>query len=44
MREIRTSRFTQLARDFERHGVRFAERDQGPAQGVTQPPALRVVA
>jgi predicted acylesterase/phospholipase RssA len=43
-REIRQSRFAPLARDFERHGVRFADPDATPASGVMAQPRLRVVA
>jgi predicted acylesterase/phospholipase RssA len=42
-REIRASRFGQLARDFERHGVRFVDAE-GPASGMLGQPVLRVVA
>lgn len=43
-REIRSSRFGQLARDFERHGVRFVDQEEPPTSGIVGPPALRVVA
>lgn len=44
LRDIRSSRMTQLARDFERHGVKFADPEAPPESGVHAPPRLRVVA
>lgn len=44
LRDIRSSRITQLARDFERHGVTFADPEAPPESGVSAPPRLRVVA
>jgi predicted acylesterase/phospholipase RssA len=44
VRDIRSSRFVQLARDFERHGVRFADPEAPPASSLAAPPPLRVVA
>ena len=43
-RNVRASRFGQLARDFERHGVRFTDPEAPPASGVAAEPVLRVVA
>jgi hypothetical protein len=43
-REIRQSRFSQLARDFERHAVAFADPDAPPESGAMTEPPLRVVA
>ena len=34
----------KLARDFERHGVTFADPEAPPESGVSAPPRLRVVA
>ena len=44
LRDIRASRMTQLARDFERHGVAFADPEAPPASSLQAPPRLRVVA
>ena len=43
-RDIRASRFSQLARDFERHGVTFTGPEAPPASGVMTETRLRVVA
>jgi NTE family protein len=43
-RDIRASRFGQLARDFERHGVPFVDPEAPPSSGVMTEPRLRVVA
>jgi NTE family protein len=43
-RDIRSSRFSQLARDFERHGVELADPEAPPSSGVHAEPRLRVVA
>jgi predicted acylesterase/phospholipase RssA len=43
-RDIRASRFHQLARDFERHGVGFVDPEAPPTSGITGEPRLRVVA
>jgi hypothetical protein len=44
VRDIRASRENQLARDFERHGITFADPEAPPASGVQVEPVLRVVA
>lgn len=43
-RDVRASRFGQLARDFERHGVTFTDPEAPPASGMPAEPVLRVVA
>jgi hypothetical protein len=43
-RDIRANRFDALARDFERHGVSFADPEAPPRSGVLIEPVLRVVA
>ena len=43
-RDVRSSRFSQLARDFERHGVKFADPEAPPSSGVQTETVLRVVA
>jgi predicted acylesterase/phospholipase RssA len=43
-RDIRTSRFGQLARDFERHGIALVDPEAPPASGMPAEPRLRVVA
>jgi predicted acylesterase/phospholipase RssA len=43
-RDIRANRFAQLSRDFERHGVTFADPEAPPMSGVPAQPVLRVVA
>ena len=43
MRDIRASRFGQLARDFQRHGVKFVD-PEAPPSGIHMEPVLRVVA
>ena len=43
-RDIRASRFGQLSRDFERHGVSFLDPEAPPDSGVMAQPRLRVVA
>jgi predicted acylesterase/phospholipase RssA len=44
LRDIRTHRFAQLARDFERHGIAFEDPEEPPASGVRREPVVRVVA
>ncbi|MFT3766910.1 MAG: patatin-like phospholipase family protein [Minicystis sp.] len=44
IRDIRSSRMGQLARDFQRHGVAFMDPEAPPESGVNAPPRLRVVA
>ena len=44
MRDIRASRFGQLARDFQRHGVRFVDPEATRSSGIHTEPVLRVVA
>ena len=44
IRDVRASRFAQLARDFERHGVAFVDPDAPRSSGVASEPVLRVVA
>ncbi len=43
-RDIRASRFGQLSRDFERHGVKLVDPEAPPASGMPAEPPLRVVA
>jgi predicted acylesterase/phospholipase RssA len=43
-RQIRANRFAQLARDFDRHGVRFVDAEAALASGAFGQPHLRVVA
>jgi len=43
-RDIRASRFGQLARDFERHGVSFVDAEAPPDSGVMAQQRHRVVA
>jgi hypothetical protein len=43
-RDIRKSRFAQIARDFDRHGVTFVDPEAAPQSGITAEPRLRVVA
>lgn len=43
-RDVRASRFGQLARDFERHGVKFVDPEAAPSSGIPGEPVLRVVA
>jgi hypothetical protein len=43
-RDIRTNRFAQIARDFERHGVAFADPEAAYESGPIAEPRLRVVA
>jgi predicted acylesterase/phospholipase RssA len=43
-RDVRANRFAQLCRDFERHGVTFADPEAPPVSGVPGQPVLRVVA
>ncbi|APR82314.1 Hypothetical protein A7982_07663 [Minicystis rosea] len=44
LRDIRGFRMTQLARDFHRHGITFADPEAAPPSSVSSPPQLRVVA
>ena len=44
VRDVRSSRFGQLARDFERHGVEFSDPEAPPESGLRGEPRLRVVA
>jgi predicted acylesterase/phospholipase RssA len=44
VRDIRSFRLAQLSRDFERHGVTFADPEAPPESGVSAQPRLRVVA
>jgi NTE family protein len=43
-RDVRSNRFGQLARDFERHGVQFVDPDVAPRSAEIMEPRLRVVA
>ncbi len=43
-RDIRSSRFGQLARDFERHGIDLVDPEVPPASGAMEETRLRVVA
>jgi predicted acylesterase/phospholipase RssA len=43
-REIRSSRMSQLTRDFDRHGVSFRDHEAPPDGSVLEQPYLRVVA
>jgi NTE family protein len=43
-RDIRKSRFAQIARDFERHGVAFVDPEAAPPSGIPGETRLRVVA
>lgn len=44
VRDVRASRFGQLARDFERHGVAFVDPEAPPESGMRGEQRLRVVA
>ncbi len=44
LRDIRARRLPQLSRDFERHGVQFADPESPPTSGILAEPRLRVVA